>query len=54
MGTYLHLFENETQYQQKRDNEYVEPWVSYIDDIERVDFNISKAEKMREPSLSKY
>ena len=49
MGIYLHLFENETQYQQKRDNDYEEPWVSYIDDIERVDFNISKAEKMREP-----
>lgn len=49
---YLNWFENETQYQQKRDNDYEEPWVSYIDDIERVDFNKTEDEKLFDTPLT--
>lgn len=39
MAQYLHLFETEGEFNSARENDYKEPWVSYTEDVERVDYN---------------
>ena len=46
MGKYIHLFETEQQFQDKRNNDYLEPWVSLTEDIERIDYNKTEREKL--------
>ena len=36
---YVHLFETDAQYQQKRNNDYNEPWVSYTEETDEVNYN---------------
>lgn len=49
---YIHLFESNAQYQQKRNNGYKEPWVSYTKETKRVDYNKTEHEKMIEIPLT--
>lgn len=47
MGQFLHLFETENGFQDKRNNDYFEPWVSVtVESDNRVDYNKSEEEKM--------
>lgn len=39
MNEYLHLFQNENQYNETRNNNYIEPWVSYTIENEEVNYN---------------
>ena len=47
MGTYIHYFESETEFNQARKNNYIEPWVS-LTEGEKVAYNKSKDEKLLE------
>lgn len=52
MAQYLHLFETENEFQDKRNNDYFEPWVSLtIESNDRVDYNKSEEEKERDELL---
>ena len=47
MGEYIRLYETENEFQDKRDNDYFEPWVSLtIESDNRVDYNKTEEEKM--------
>ena len=48
MEEYLHLFQTEAEFDLERQNNYSEPWVSYIESIDRVDYNKTEEEKMLE------
>ena len=48
----IHLFETEQQFQEKRNNNYLEPWVSLTDDSNRVDYNKTEREKLLETPLT--
>lgn len=39
MAVYIHLFDTEENFNTVRSENYYEPWVSYTEDIERVDYN---------------
>lgn len=40
MGKYLHLYDTEAEFDEAYNGDsYLEPWVSYTEDIERVDYN---------------
>lgn len=39
MAQYLHLFETEAEYNTARANDYEEPWVSYTEETEEVNYN---------------
>ena len=39
MERYIHLFETEAEFNEARQNNYLEPWVSYTETSERVDYN---------------
>ena len=52
MAVYLHLFDTETEYQDKRSNDYYEPWVSYTEEAERTDYNKSEHERMYDEYLT--
>ena len=39
MERYIHLFETEAEFNEARQNNYYEPWVSYTEASERVDYN---------------
>lgn len=46
MAQFLHLFETENEFQDKRTNDYFEPWVSLtVESNDRVDYNKSEEEK---------
>ena len=47
MAVYLHLFETEAQFQNKRINDYYEPWASLTTESDdRVDYNKTEEEKI--------
>ena len=37
MERYIHLFETEAEFNEARQNNYLEPWLSYTEDSGRVD-----------------
>jgi hypothetical protein len=39
MGRYIHYFETETEFNEARTNNYVEPWVSYTEEVGVVAYN---------------
>ena len=45
MGKYVHKFANQAAYNQARNNNYIEPWVSYTDG-KGLDYNKSRLEKL--------
>jgi len=47
---YFHYFDVESEYNQARDNNYEEPWVSYIEDpVDRVNYNMTDEERYGTP-----
>lgn len=53
MGTFLHLFKTEAEYNDALNNgAYSEPWVSYTKDIERVDYNLPEYERLLKTPLT--
>lgn len=47
MAMYLHLFDTENQFKDKRTNDYYEPWVSLTEESDdRVDYNKTEDEKL--------
>ena len=53
MAVYLHLFETESQFRDKRINDYYEPWVSLTEESnDRVDYNKTEYEKAPETPLT--
>jgi len=44
MRKYLHLFNTNSEYTEARENEYIEPWVSYTMENKEVDYNKSEYE----------
>lgn len=52
MAQHLHLFETENEFQDKRDNNYSEPWVSYTEENGKVVYNKSEEEREYERMLS--
>ena len=46
---YVHYFENESGYNTVRKNDYEEPWLSLIEGVERVNYNISERDYMDKP-----
>ena len=52
MGRYLHLFETEGEYGAARESDYEEPWVSYTEETEKVNYNKTEDEKLIETPLT--
>ena len=52
MSKWFHRFNEETDYNVARNNDYYEPWVSYTEDVERVNYNKSEYEKLLETPLT--
>ena len=46
MSTYIHLFESNSEYNEERESNYKEPWVSYTVQNEKVNYNKSEYEKL--------
>ena len=46
---YFHFFEVESTYDQQRSENYEEPWVSYTEDVNRVNYNITDEERRSVP-----
>lgn len=44
MGRYTHLFHSTAEYEQERSNNYVEPWVSYTENV-GTNYNMSEEQK---------
>ena len=51
MGKYVHKFANQAAYNQARDNNYIEPWVSYTEG-KGLNWNKSIYEKMKDEYLT--
>ena len=43
---YIHYFETEQEYNDKRTNDYYEPWIGYIESNDSVSYNKSEYEKL--------
>ena len=53
MAQYIHFFETGTEYNTKRSGaNYVEPWVSYTDENDKVNYNKTEYEKLLETPLT--
>ena len=50
-GDYIHLFLTESEYTEKRETGYKEPWLSYVEEG-NVNYNKTRKEKMREIPLT--
>lgn len=48
MNKYIHCFETEAEFNNARNNNYIEPWVSYTKGVDRVDYNKIEEEKLLE------
>ena len=48
MGKYLRRFQTESEFNQERSENYIEPWVSLIGENDRVDYNKTEDEKLFE------
>ena len=48
MGKYMHYFQTESEYEQERSENYLEPWVSLIGENDRVDYNKTEDERLLE------
>ena len=46
MKRYIHLFANESEFDQERQGNYYEPWVSYTKSADKVDYNKTEEEKL--------
>jgi len=46
MGKYFHWFDEETEYDDMRNNDYKEPWVSFTVDVDRVNYNKTHEETL--------
>ena len=46
MGKYMHYFQTESEFNQERSGNYLEPWVSLIGENDRVDYNKTEEEKL--------
>lgn len=46
MNKYIHCFETEAEFNNARNNNYIEPWVSYTKGVDRVDYNKTEEEKL--------
>lgn len=51
-GGYIRSFETETQFNEERNGNYYEPWVSYTQNITRVDYNKTEKERLRDTPLT--
>ena len=49
---YVHRFQTENDYSEKRTNGYYEPWLSFTDDVEETHYNKSKRELLAEQPLT--
>lgn len=49
---YLHWFETEGKYEEKRYGDYIEPWTSFVMESERVDYNMDDEEKLLSTPLT--
>ena len=49
---YVHRFQTENDYSEKRTNGYYEPWLSFTEDVEETHYNKTKREKMIEVPLT--
>ena len=45
---YFHYFSFESEYDEMRDNNYEEPWVSYTEEVERVNYDMTDEEKIEQ------
>ena len=45
MGKYIHYFETETEFNEERTNNYSEPWVSYTEGVDMVNYDKTEDEK---------
>ena len=52
MGKYLHLFNTVSAYTEARENDYLEPWVSYTIENEGVNYNKTEMEKLKKVPLT--
>lgn len=43
---YIHLFDNIDKYYESRETDYKEPWLSFVDDIKRCNYNKSDTRKL--------
>ncbi|MBQ3416190.1 MAG: hypothetical protein IJH39_12815 [Clostridia bacterium] len=43
---YIHLFNNTNKYYEARKTDYKEPWLSFVDDIKRCNYNKTETEKL--------
>ena len=46
MGKFIHRYELETEFNEERNNNYNEPWLSLTESIDRVDYNKTEEEKL--------
>ena len=52
MSRYIHKFDTVTEYTTARNNNYLEPWVSYTEENTKVNYNKSEYEKLLETPLT--
>ena len=52
MSRYIHKFDTVTEYTTARNDNYLEPWVSYTEDNAKVNYNKSEYEKLLETPLT--
>lgn len=48
MGKYMHYFQTESEFNQERSENYIEPWVSLTGENDRVDYNKTEDERLLE------
>ena len=49
---YIHLFDTVSEYEESRNNNYYEPWVSYIEENGAINYNKTEYEKLLETPLT--
>ena len=52
MGKYIKHFETVAEYNEARENEYIEPWVSYTEELGGINYNKTEYEKLLEMPLT--
>lgn len=52
MAKYIHLFETVTEFNEKRQNDYLEPWLGYTIENSGISFNKTEYEKLLETPLT--
>ena len=52
MAKYIHLFETVAEFNEKRQNDYLEPWLGYTIENSGISFNKTEYEKLLETPLT--